>query len=176
MFHSKREDWRGLFLSNRNRVDPLGAFHATASRGSIMGNRGILHDENKQIRRLHAHKNWVACSLNFKSREREIMTPGRYTELFFLDEATAFSAGHRPCAECRRERYNAFTDAWRQVYGQPAPGRSLPQTIDSALHSSRIDRRRNKITFTAAAETLPDGTMFHSGGDIVLVWAGEYMD
>lgn len=163
-----------LIMALRNRVDPQGDFHATNARGGLMGNRGILHDENKQIRRPHAHQNWVACALNFKGRKREIMAPGRYTELFFLDEATAFSAGHRPCAECRRGRYNAFTSAWRQVYGVPAPGRSLSQAIDKALHASRIDRQRNKITFSAPVETLPDGTMFRFDDGIVLVRAQEF--
>lgn len=87
-------------MTRTNRVDPSGQFHAVPAKGTLMGNRGILHDDEGRIVKSHAHQNWVACTLQFKNRKREIMAPGRYTELFFLDEATAFAAGHRPCAEC----------------------------------------------------------------------------
>ena len=86
------------------------------------------------------------------------MAPGACTQLFFLDEATAFAAGHRPCGECRRERYRAFCDAWRRVHGGAEPGRSLPQTIDRRLHAARIARSGAKVTFPAPLATLPDGT------------------
>ena len=137
-----------------------------------MGNRGILHDSAQNITRTHVHQNWVACALNFKDRRRTIMAPGKYTELFFLDEATAFAAGHRPCAECRRERYREFTDYWRRAYGDPEPGKTLPQTIDQTLHRNRIDRKGRKITQRAVAEELPDGTIFAHEGQAVLIWQG----
>ncbi|EPX85710.1 hypothetical protein [Salipiger mucosus] len=160
-------------MTYRNRVDPFGELHATPARGTLMGNRGILHDESGAIRRSHAHPNWVACALSFKDRKREIMQPGNYTELFFLDEATALAAGHRPCATCRRERYRAFTEAWRRVHGDAPEGWSLPQTIDKALHAARIDRKRRKVTFEAEAECLPDGTVFAVGEEAVLLWQGR---
>jgi hypothetical protein len=78
----------------------------------FLGNRGVLHNSNKEIISTHRIKGWVTCLLEFKGRKREIMAPNRYTELFFLDEVTAFAAGHRPCAECRRERYNEFKEKW----------------------------------------------------------------
>ena len=91
----------------QNRVTPLGALVATPARGLVYGNRGCLHDENGCIRRSFAVKRWIACRLEFKGWHRAaLLQPGRFTELFFLDEATAFAAGHRPCALCRREDYD----------------------------------------------------------------------
>lgn len=159
----------------QNRVDPFGIFHAVTAKGALMGNRGILHDEAKTVTRPHAHQNWVTCTLSFKGRQQEIMKPGRYTQLFFLDEATALAAGHRPCAECRRERYNAFTALWKQVHGDPEPGRSMPQTVDGALHAARIARGR-KVTYTADIANLPDGVMVASGETAVLIWRGRQFD
>lgn len=140
-----------------------------------MGNRGILHDQTKTVILTHAHLNWVTCALSFKERRREIMAQGDYTELFFLDEATALAAGHRPCAECRRQRYNEFTAIWRQVRGEPDAGRSLPQTIDKALHAARIQRGR-KVTYTAEIAALPDGVMIDGGEAPVLLWDGRQFD
>ncbi|TDK50354.1 hypothetical protein [Antarcticimicrobium luteum] len=162
-------------MTYQNRVDPAGTFQAVPAKGTLMGNRGILHDETKTIIRPHNHQNWVTCALSFKGIKRKIMSPRKYTELFFLDEATAFAAGHRPCAECRRERYREFTDAWRCTHGEPEAGRSLPQTIDKALHAARIDRKRRKVTFSAPIHDLPDGTMFSDGDDIVLAWHGAQL-
>ena len=87
-------------MAHQNRVDPWGNLVSTDARGTLLGNRGILHDDTRQIVRAHQHQSWVMCKLQFKNRKRELMSPGRYTELFFLDEATAFAAGHRPCGEC----------------------------------------------------------------------------
>src|SRR6185437_3653977 len=93
----------------RNRVTPLGELIATSERGLVYGNRGCLHDEQREIRRFYATRRWIACRLCFLGRRRSpLMAPGRFTELFFLDEATALAAGHRPCALCRRDDYNRF--------------------------------------------------------------------
>src|SRR5258707_3661680 len=97
----------------QNRVNPWGELFRTPARGTMMGNRGrTLHNAQQEIVRSYGGKRWICCLLEFKGRRRQIMSPGQYTELFFLDEATAFAAGHRPCAECRRERYKAFRAAW----------------------------------------------------------------
>lgn len=157
----------------QNRVDPFGDFHTISARGDLMGNRGILHDDKRNVLKTHAHQNWVACALSYKDRQRQIMAPGRYTELFFLDEATALSAGHRPCATCRRERYLAFTGAWKAAHGGPKDGRSLPHTIDRILHAARIARRGKKVTHEAERRTLPDGTFFVDRGNALLSWQGE---
>jgi hypothetical protein len=95
----------------RNRVAPSGEILATAARGTFMGNRGILHDENRRIVRQSRSDAWLICLLDFRGRRRQVMSPGTYTELFFLDEAVALAAGHRPCGECRRTHHRAFIDA-----------------------------------------------------------------
>jgi len=160
-------------MTLQNRVDPFGRIIATPARGTLMGNRGILHDEHRTVRKTHAHQNWVTCGLSFKGWKRPLMAQGRYTELFFLDEATSLAAGHRPCAECRRERYKAFLDAWQKAHGGAVEGRSLPQTIDRALHTARI-HRREKVTFDSLIEDLPDGTICADGETPVLIWQGRH--
>src|SRR5262245_18029490 len=101
----------------RNRVTPLGELVAESGRGLVYGNRGCLHDADGRIRRGYVGKRWIACRLEFRGRRRTaLMQPGRYTELFFLDEATALEAGHRPCAECRRDDYVRFGELWRQMH------------------------------------------------------------
>jgi len=93
----------------QNRVTPLGELIAVPARGLVYGNRGCLHDADGLIRRRFDGKRWIACRLRFRGWHREpLLQPGRFTELFFLDEATAFAAGHRPCALCRREDYRLF--------------------------------------------------------------------
>ena len=101
----------------QNRVTPLGDLVAAPERGLVYGNRGCLHDASGRIRRHYAVKRWIACRLEFKGWQRgPLLQPGRFTELFFLDEATAFAAGHRPCAICRREDYERFTAIWRELH------------------------------------------------------------
>jgi hypothetical protein len=87
----------------RNRVTPFGDIIATEARGLLFGNRGVLHDAEGILVRAWQVRRWIDCRLEFKGRRRPLLRPGRFTELFFLDEATALAAGHRPCAECRRE-------------------------------------------------------------------------
>ncbi|MCA1334359.1 hypothetical protein [Pseudooceanicola marinus] len=161
-------------MTLQNRVDPFGTIRAVPARGQLMGNRGILHDDRRVVRRTHAHQAWVACALSYKGRDRKpLMWPGRYTELFFLDEATALASGHRPCATCRRDRFKAFTAAWKAVHGGPEEGRSLPQTIDRALHRARIARGGRKVTSEARAADLPDGTIIARGEDAFLILKGS---
>jgi len=102
----------------QNRVDPFGNILKTSARGLWMGNRGILHNDRKELLRPFKLKAWITCKLQFNGRKREVMTPNRYTELFFMDEATSFAAGHRPCFECRREDYKKFKTLW--LKGNPA--------------------------------------------------------
>lgn len=143
----------------QNRVDPLSVIHAVPEHGTCMGNRGILHDEQQNLVHYHRHKHWIICRLSFKDRPpRKVMTPGNYTELFFLDEATALAAGHRPCAECSRARYNEFLYYWR--LGNP---HHANETLDDVLHRDRFSPyRRNvrtkKRTYTSPIEALPSGT------------------
>jgi hypothetical protein len=133
----------------------LGDLIATPERGTFFGNRGCLHDSQGRIRRPWQLKRWIVCVLEFRGRKRQVMTPGRYTELFFLDEATALAAGHRPCAECRRARFEAFRGAWSTIVGSSfCP---TADEMDNRLHAERVFPDRSKRLFTASLEDLPDG-------------------
>jgi hypothetical protein len=165
----------------QNRVTPLGNLIATPERGLVDGNRGCLHDVSGQVRRRYSTKRWIACRLQFRGRRRTpLMAPGRYTELFFLDEATALAAGHRPCAECRRADYNRLTDAWTALH----PGQAGADAIDGQLHAERIAPRTSERRFhDARFAELPDGAfVLHEGkprlvlGSQLLTWSpGGYI-
>lgn len=119
----------------QNRVTPLGDLVADPARGLVYGNRGCLHDAEGRIRRSFGVRRWIACRLEFRGWHRApLMQPGRFTELFFLDEATAFAAGHRPCALCRREDYNRFAALWQELH----PGRRGADAMDDRLHAERV--------------------------------------
>lgn len=151
----------------RNRVDPWGKLHAISSRGTLMGNRGILHNENLEIVRPWQHTSWVTCLLCLGDIRRNVFSPGRYSELFFLDEATALAAGHRPCGTCQRDRHALFKSYWGQMH-PPASGSLLVSAIDKQLHSERQIRGGHKKTFTANVNELPVGTLFEYSGQAVL--------
>ena len=145
----------------QNRVTPFGEIVATPERGLFMGNRGgCFHDDRQQLTsRRWATKQWITCKTDYKGKRRPLMEPGCYTELFFLDEAVAFAAGHRPCALCRRPDFDRFTAAW--VRANPVLARSEKlrvATLDSALHGERLTPERTKRTFDVTLGSLPDGT------------------
>jgi hypothetical protein len=152
----------------QNRVTPLGELIATPARGLVYGNRGCLHDAAGRIRRDHATRRWIACRLRFRGRRRtSLMAPGRYTELFFLDEATALAAGHRPCAECRRADYEQLTAVWTELH----PEQRGADAVDAQLHAERLvagttERRRHRGAF----DELPDGAfvLLDDGPHLVL--------
>ena len=141
-------------MTLRNRVSPFGEIIAVPDRGTLMGNRGILHDANQQVVKDWQVHRWIACRLEFRGRHRTVMTPGSYTELFFLDEAVALADGHRPCAECRHADFVAFQLAWQTAHPHLSP---RADDIDSVLHSERRIRRFAKRTHLMELETLPDG-------------------
>lgn len=149
-------------MPRHNRVTPYGNIIATPARGTLMGNRGILHDAEGRLPRSYAYrgKRWIFCALSFKGRQRQVMSPGRYTELFFLDEATALAAGHRPCAECLRPRFLEFRAAWAKANPELA-GESSPAVavIDAALHQERLvsPYRPRKQTYLEQLTALPVG-------------------
>jgi hypothetical protein len=147
-------------MARRNRVTPMGDLVADPARGLVYGNRGCLHDETGTIRRLYAVKRWIACRLEFRGWQRsELMQPGRFTELFFLDEVTALAAGHRPCALCRHEDYVRFRDLWRALHGEAGA-----DAIDARLHAERLDEDTGARRLHALhADDLPDGTFVLSG-------------
>ena len=148
-------------MPRRNRVTPLGELVADPARGLVYGNRGCLHDAAGRIVRSFATRRWIACRLTFKGRRRELLRPGRYTELFFLDEATALAAGHRPCAECRRADYDRLVALWLELH----PGPAGADAIDRRLHAERLEpatggRRLHRTRFAP----LPDGAVvLHEG-------------
>jgi hypothetical protein len=152
----------------QNRVDPAGEMLRTHARGTMMGNRGgVIHNSEREITRRFRSRRWITCVLEFRGRHRIVMSERRYTELFFLDEAVAFAAGHRPCAECRHERFNAFKEAWRRRRGQG--GLPYADEMDRELHPARIGNRGEKVTYAAALGSLPDGCFVRFEGRAYLV-------
>jgi hypothetical protein len=153
-------------VPHRNRVTPFAEVIETPARGLLYGNRGVLHDDEGRIVRNWQVKRWIACVLEFKGRRRPLLRPGRFTELFFLDEATAFAAGHRPCAECRRADFNRFREAWAETH----PGASLRvDDIDRVLHAERVASDRTKRLHEATLGDLPDGSMIADGEQALLL-------
>ena len=163
-----------MALPLQNRVTPRGEFEAVSARGAWLGNRGILHNERQEIVAPWRHKAWVTCKLEFKGRRRSVFSPRSYSELFFLDEATAFSAGHRPCGECRREEFKAFKTAWctanRNLLQSPNPSIGL---VDKQLHAERAVRGGGQVTYGEKIRNLPDGVFVNLEGHAVLVWRGH---
>jgi hypothetical protein len=151
----------------QNRVTPLGELVADPARGLVYGNRGCLHDEAGRIRRRYNGERWLACRLQFRGwHRRPLQQPGRFTELFFLDDATAFAAGHRPCALCRREDYDRLAAIWRELH----PGQIGADAIDAQLHSERVTpTTREQLHHHAPLDGLPDGAFILLEGEPWLV-------
>jgi len=155
----------------RNRVSPLGEILAVPDRGLLYGNRGCLHDAVGRIRRPYAVRRWISCRLDFRGRRRApLQQPGRYTELFFLDEATAFAAGHRPCAECRRADYRRFGELWRRQH----PADRGADAIDATLHAERWEHGRQR-RHQAPYDDLPDGSAVLVDGRPWMVRAAQLL-
>lgn len=145
-------------MPRQNRVTPFSDIVAVSARGTLTGNRGCLHDDRQNIRRQFQGTRWIICLLEFKGRKRTLMTPGHYTELFFLDEATALAAGHRPCAECQRERFIRFRDLWARA--NPAlAGSSHPAAtvMDAAIHQERTSPTGQGNRSCHSIQNMPDG-------------------
>ncbi|MFN8506808.1 MAG: hypothetical protein U0547_04495 [Dehalococcoidia bacterium] len=158
----------------QNRVTPFGELVAVPARGTLTGNRGIIHDGSRRIVRQWANPHWIACLLEFRGRRREVMSPGRWTELFLLDEATAFAAGHRPCFFCRRADATRFAAAWAAGQGHPGIVPKVDE-LDRVLHAERIARPgRRKRLHPLPPGSLPDGTMVTDGdGNAWLAFEGS---
>ena len=159
----------------QNRVTPLGELVADPARGLVYGNRGCLHDSAGRIRRRFVGKRWIACRLEFRGwRRSPLLQPGRFTELFFLDEVTALAAGHRPCALCRREDYVRLVAIWNEIH----PGQTGADAIDAQLHCERLSSTGARRLHRRALDGLPDGTfVLREGspglvlGDSLLGWS-----
>jgi hypothetical protein len=156
-------------MPRQNRVTPRGDLITVADRGMFWGNRGVLHDAGGRLVRYSRGRAWAICVLEYKGRRRTQWAPGRLTELFFLDEATALAAGHRPCGECRYREYQAFKRAWAAAQGCGVPG---VQTSDACLHDDRLAAPGIRRTHRAPLADIPDGVMVEADGAPWLVLGG----
>lgn len=159
----------------QNRVLPTGEIVADPARGLLMGNRGCLHGPDRRLRTARWRSTlWICCVLTWRDVRRDPMPPGRWTALFFLDEATALAAGHRPCAYCRRADYVSFIQAWRDAHG--LTDRPRAQQVDAHLHAERVESRtRRQRTRPALAGQLPDGVLVRHDDGVGLLLAGQLL-
>jgi hypothetical protein len=156
----------------QNRVTPTGEIVASEHRGTFTGNRGIIHDPVTRtlLKKRWSTPAWLTCVCEFRGRRREVMTRQSWTELFFLDEATAFAAGHRPCFYCRRDDAKRFRAAWETANGVSD---LKVKAMDAVLHAERIDRGKKRLhPLSMPLDELPDGTMVQADGQSYLVTDG----
>ena len=152
-------------MTRMNRIGPDGNFSTIPQRGGLMGNRGILHDaDGAWGGRKWAHRSWVSCVLDFKGRKQTINAPGRYTQLFFLDEAVALSAGHRPCHSCRGEASADFLARYHRLHGTQSAAE-----VDKHLNAMRCQRGGVQVRFEADAQDLPAGSFVLQGAQALLL-------
>jgi len=157
----------------QNRVTPFGDIIATPHRGMFTGNRGIIHDPETKalLKRRWASRAWLTCVCEFKGRRREVMGGRSWTELFFLDEATAFAAGHRPCFFCRRDAANRFRAAWEE--GNNC-SKLRAVDIDVVLHRERLEGKSKRLhPIAVSLSELPDGAMVQAGEESFLIARGR---
>jgi hypothetical protein len=162
-------------MPRQNRVTPHGELIAVPDRGLFWGNRGALLDREGRVRRYSRGQAWAICVLSFRGRRRQQWTPGRLTELYFLDEATGLAAGHRPCGECRYHEYQAFKRAWARGVSADCGGVPGVKEIDARLHADRLTGPGVRRTFQAPLAGLPSGTMVDIGGAPWLVHGGRLL-
>ena len=150
----------------QNRVLPSGEITAIPARGTFTGNRGIIHRDDRTLGTARwSHHAWICCTLNWQGRRRQVMTGRNWTELFFLDEAVALAAGHRPCGYCRRADYVAFRDAWGRAFDGPVSAKAM----DATLHPARVTRNRQQVTHQGQLSDLPAGC-FVTHNDRASLW------
>ena len=158
-------------MTLQNRVDPFGRLHAVPERGTLMGNRGgCFHRSDKSLLPQHWRTNqWIICRLEFKQRRRVLMAPGRYTEVFFLDEATALAAGHRPCFECQRDRAETFRSALvtAGLFSSRPGVREMDAIISTEVQARLTGKTRVETVYPP---DLPDGAIYHNDGNCFLKW------
>ena len=162
-------------MSLQNRVTPTGDIIATPHRGLFTGNRGIIHDPATKtlLRKRWSTPAWITCLCEFRGRWREVMAQRSWTELFFLDEATAFAAGHRPCFYCRRDDAKRFRAAWEAGNGVTG---LRAKAMDAVLHAERLDRGRKRLhPLPMPSGKLPDGAMVQQGDESFLIAQGRVL-
>jgi hypothetical protein len=157
----------------QNRVTPTGDIIATAHRGLFTGNRGIIHDPATKtlLKKRWSSPAWITCVCEFRGWRRKVMGGRSWTELFFLDEATAFAAGHRPCFFCRRDDANRFRAAWEKGNGVAG---IRAREMDSVLHGERLERGKKRLhPLPKPVRELPDGAMVQRGEESFLILQGR---
>jgi hypothetical protein len=160
----------------QNRVTPFGEIVAISQRGLFTGNRGIIHDPRtrKLLSRRWTTKAWITCALAYKGTRRDVMSRRSWTELFFLDEATALAAGHRPCFLCRRDAAEAFRHAWTTGNGGDRP---LAAAMDAVLHRERLAGGRKRLhALPSPIARLPDGAMIAMGTASYVIAGGRALE
>jgi hypothetical protein len=160
-------------MPRQNRVTPFGDIVAIAQRGLFTGNRGIIHDPTTKtlLKKRWATKAWLICVCDYKGRRREVMGGRSWTELFFLDEAVALAAGHRPCFFCRRRSAEAFRAAWIKAKGGKAP---FAAEMDAVLHEERLDHGRKRLhAMPGDVDGLPDGAVIAAAGEAYTMVRGR---
>ena len=162
----------GPAVPRQNRVTPYGDLIAVPDRGMFWGNRGVLVDSQGRLARYSRGQAWAICVLSFKGRRRQQWSPGRLTELYFLDEATGLAAGHRPCGECRYLDYQAFKRSWAAAAGSNRPG---VREIDARLHTDRLTSPGVRRTCRTSLAELPSGVMVEIGGTPWLIYRGRLL-
>lgn len=159
----------------QNRVNPFGVIVATPERGAWTGNRGVIHNAEKKIIKHHAVKYWITCVLDYKGMRRAVMSPNRWTELFFLDEATAFAAGHRPCGFCRYADFKKFKSLWITANGAQynVTKQTKMDIIDEYIHQERLNKDGTHKRFKAALQSLPTGTFIALENTKTYLWYND---
>ena len=148
-------------MTRRNRVDPFGDLHAAAERGTLTGNRGCLVDDDRRLVRHHQGNLWISCVTSFRGWRQPLDAPHRWTPLFFLDDAVALAAGHRPCGTCRAEAYASYRDAVARAF----PGRWRATSLNRQLAAERLQRGRgleragDRWMWSAKFGTVPAGAV-----------------
>jgi hypothetical protein len=162
-------------VPERNRVTPTGDIVAADQRGLFLGNRGNIHRDHEIVRRWQVRR-WITCALTYKDWRAPMWEPGRWTPLFFWDEAVALAAGHRPCALCRRADFVRYLDAWESAHGQ----RLRVDPLDRRLHAERVDgsgrspRGANRVHDLAWPD-LPDGTFVLADDDVPCLVLADHL-
>ncbi len=159
----------------QNRVSPFGEIISTPERGTFTGNRGVIHNASKKIIKPYNVKYWITCVLEYKGTHRNVMSPNRWTELFFLDEATAFAAGHRPCGFCRYADFKKFKTLWVAANGfqYNVTEKTKMDIIDDYIHQERLNKDGTHQRFRAYLNTLPTGTFISLDNSKAYLWYQE---
>ena len=153
-------------MPRRNRVDPFGDLHAVPERGTFTGNRGCLVDDAGAVVRHHRGDLWITCVTSFRGRRVGLVRPGRWTPVFFLDDAVALAAGHRPCGECRHSAYRSYRDAVSDSLAEPVRAGTLIRLLagEWMRRGRGLARAADRLSWTAPSSDLPDGAVVVTDG------------